>query len=417
MTQLAEAAHRAGSRGYRRVTVALCSAGLASFAAMYCTQALLPALSAYYRIDPATAALSISLTTGMLALSIVPASVLSERYGRVTVMLISGVASSVIGLLLPFSPTLGVLLAGRAVHGIALAGIPAVAMAYLAEEVHASSLGSAMGRYIAGTTVGGLVGRIIPSLVVDVSSWRIAVLVLSATTLAATLAFAALVPRSQFFTPKAASVAATWRNLGLHLRNPVLLKLFALGFALMGGFVTVYNYLGYRLTARPFELASSTVGLLFLLYLVGTVTSTVAGRIADRTGRAVVLGGALPVAVVGLLLTMPNALGAIVVGAGVFTGGFFAAHTAASSWVGAVAHQHRAEASALYLFSYYLGGSVAGAFGGIVYGVGGWTATVAFVGALLLGAMVLIARLARGHVSDRVLAGRPGLLAARSPIR
>src|SRR6201999_3184423 len=98
MVQLASAtaAHQAGSRGYRRVTAALCSAGLASFAAMYCTQALLPALSAYYRISPAMAALSISLTTGMLALSIVPASVLSERYGRVTVMLISGVASSVI---------------------------------------------------------------------------------------------------------------------------------------------------------------------------------------------------------------------------------------------------------------------------------------------------------------------------------
>src|SRR6201999_1187616 len=142
MTQLAEAAHRAGSRGYRRVTVALCSAGLASFAAMYCTQALLPVLSACYRIDPATAALSVSLTTGMLALAIVPASVLSERYGRTGVMLASGIASSVIGLLIPFSPSLTILLVGRALQGIALAGVPAVAMALLAEEVHADSLGS-----------------------------------------------------------------------------------------------------------------------------------------------------------------------------------------------------------------------------------------------------------------------------------
>lgn len=127
------------------MTIALYGAGLSSFAAMYCTQALLPALSASYRITPATAALTVSLTTGMLALSIIPASVLSERYGRITVMLTSGIASSVIGLLLPLSPTLGVLLAGRALHGVALAGIPAVAMAFLAEEVHASSLGSAMG--------------------------------------------------------------------------------------------------------------------------------------------------------------------------------------------------------------------------------------------------------------------------------
>ncbi|MCV7443834.1 MFS transporter [Mycobacterium paraense] len=388
-------AHQAGSRGYRRVTAALYGAGLASFAAMYCTQALLPAFSAYYRISPATAALAVSLTTGMLALSVVPASVLSERYGRVTVMLTSGVAASVVGLLLPFSPSLGVLLAGRALQGVALAGIPAVAMAFLAEEIHASSLGSAMGRYIAGTTVGGLAGRIVPALVVDVSNWHVALLVSSLTTLAGTVVFAVVVPRSQFFTPKAANVRATARNLATHLRNPVLLKLFALGFTLMGGFVTVYNYLGYRLTAQPFGLAPSIVGLLFVLYLVGTWTSVVAGRLADRRGRALVLGGALPITVAGLLLTVPHSLATIVLGVAVFTGGFFAAHTVASGWVGAVAQRDRAEASALYLFSYYLGGSVAGAFGGVVYAAGGWPATAWFVGALLFAASLLAALLVR----------------------
>jgi predicted MFS family arabinose efflux permease len=269
-------------------------------------------------------------------------------------------------------------------------------MAFLAEEVHASSLGSAMGRYIAGTTVGGLVGRVVPSLVVDVSNWRDALLVCSVVTLAGTVVFAAVVPRSQFFTPKAASARATMRNLAAHVRNPVLLKLFALGFALMGGFVTVYNYLGYRLTARPFELASSVVGLLFLLYLAGTWASVVAGRLADRRGRSLVLGGAMPITVTGLLLTVPNALVAIVVGVGVFTAGFFAAHTVASGWVGAVAQQDRAEAAALYLFSYYLGGSVAGAFGGLVYSVGGWPATAWFVGSLLVAGWLLIVLLARG---------------------
>jgi len=408
MHQLASAAHRqahqAGSRGYRQLTAALYGAGLASFAAMYCTQALLPALSTYYRITPASAALTISLTTGMLALSIIPASVLSERYGRIRVMLTSGVLSSVIGLMLPFSPSLGVLLVGRALHGIALAGIPAVAMAYLAEEVHASSLGSAMGRYIAGTTVGGLAGRLVPSLIVDVSNWRVALLACSLTTLAGTVVFAVLAPRSRFFTPKAASIRATVHNLAAHLRNPLLLKLFGLGFALMGGFVTVYNYLGYRLSARPFELASWIVGLLFLLYLAGTVTSTVAGRLADRRGRALVLGGAVPITVIGLLVTVPHALLAIVVGAGVFTGGFFAAHTVASGWVGAVAHRDRAEASSLYLFSYYLGGSVAGGLGGLVYSLGGWPGTVVFVGALLLAAQLLVALLVRETAPEPVCA-------------
>jgi MFS transporter, YNFM family, putative membrane transport protein len=387
--------HQAGSSGYRRVTAGVCSAGLASFAAMYCTQALLPEMSAYYRISPAAAALTVSVTTAMLALSIVPASVLSERFGRVRVMCTSAVASSAIGLLLPFSHTLGILLVGRAVHGIALAGIPAVAMAYLAEEVHASSLGSAMGRYIAGTTVGGLVGRIVPSLVVDISSWQVALLVCSATSVAGTVAFAVLVPRSRCFTPKKAGLRATLYRLGGHLRNPVLLRLFAVGFTLMGGFVTVYNYLGYRLIARPFGLASSIVGLLFLLYLAGTVSSTIAGRLADRRGHAFVLGGALPSMVIGLLMTVPHSLLAIVIGVGVFTAGFFAAHTVASSWVGAAAGHGRGEASGLYLFSYYLGGSTAGALGGVVYSIGGWAATATFVAALLLCALLLVASLVR----------------------
>jgi predicted MFS family arabinose efflux permease len=404
MPQLAATptAHRAGSTGYRRVTAALCAAGLASFAAMYCTQALLPALSAYYRITPAASALTVSLTTGMLALSIIPASVLSERYGRIRLMLISGIASSVIGMLLPFSPTLGVLLVGRALQGVALAGIPAVAMAFLAEEVHASSLGSAMGRYVAGTTIGGCAGRIVPALILDVSNWRVALLVCSVATLAATLVFALLVPRPQFFRPKSVSVRATRYSLATHLRNPLLLKLFLLGSMLMGGFVTVYNYLGYRLAAAPFDLAPSTVGLLFLLYLVGTWTSVVAGRLADRRGRALVLGGALPITVAGLLMTLPDALPVIVFGAGVFTGGFFAAHTVASGWVGAVARRDRAEASSLYLFSYYLGGSVAGALGGVVYTMGGWSATVWFVAALLMVALLLVATLVREHQSSLV---------------
>ncbi|WP_025735176.1 MFS transporter [Mycobacterium genavense] len=404
MPQLAApaTAHLAGSSGYRRVTAALCGAGLASFAAMYCTQALLPALSAYYRIAPATSALTVSLTTGMLALSIVPASALSERYGRIRVMLISGITSSIIGLLLPFSPSLGVLLVGRAAQGVALAGIPAVAMAFLAEEVHASSLGSAMGRYIAGTTIGGCAGRIVPALVLDVSDWRVALLVCSLTTLAATVVFALLVPRSQFFTPKPVSPCVTTQSILAHLRNPLLFRLFALAFTLMGGFVTVYNYLGYRLAGAPFGLQPSVVGLLFLLYLVGTWTSAVAGRLADRRGRVLVLACALPITVVGLLMTLLDALPAVVAGTAVFTGGFFAAHAVASGWVGAVAHRDRAEASALYLFSYYLGGSVAGALGGLIYGVGGWPATVWCVGTLLIFALLLVASLVRATVTVRV---------------
>ncbi|MBA0046915.1 MFS transporter [Mycobacteroides sp. LB1] len=383
--------HLTGTPGYRRLTGALFAAGLATFAALYGAQAVLPALSADLGVAPAAAALTVSVTTGMLALSIIPASALSERFGRTRVMLVSAIATTIIGLLLPASPNFTVLLVGRAAEGVALAGIPAVAMAFLAEEVHPGSLGSAMGRYVAGTTVGGLAGRLVASSVLDVSNWRIALLGSGVMTLVCTVLFAVLLPRSQFFVPKSVRVGTTVRILGTHLRNPVLLIMFGLGFLLMGGFVTVYNYLGYRLVAAPFGLPTAIAGLLFLLYLAGTVSSAMAGRLADRRGRGLVLIGAVAVTAVGLALTVPNSLITVIIGVGIFTAGFFGAHTVASGWVGAVAQRDRAEASALYLFSYYLGSSVAGAAGGLAYQAGGWPMTVTFVGALLTLALVLAA--------------------------
>ncbi|MGY2062088.1 MFS transporter, partial [Nocardia gipuzkoensis] len=156
----------------RRITLALFAAGLTTFASMYSAQALLPSLSAAFGATPAHAALAVSLTTGALALAIVPVSVLSGRFGRTRVMIASAVAAAVIGLLVPLSPNLDVLLAGRALQGLALAGVPAVAMAYLAEEIGAGGLGAAMGVYIAGTSVGGLAGRLIPAFVLEGASWR-----------------------------------------------------------------------------------------------------------------------------------------------------------------------------------------------------------------------------------------------------
>lgn len=377
-----------GTREYRAVTLALFAAGLTTFVSMYSAQALLPALTDGFGVAPATAALAVSVTTGLVALAIVPASVLSERFGRTRVMVISAAVSSVVGLLLPLSPNIGVLLAGRAVQGVALAGIPAVAMAYLAEEIHARDLGSAMGRYVAGTTIGGLVGRLVPSAVLDVASWRWAMEAAAVLALVLAVVMTRTLPPSRKFRPQRVHPRVVATNLAGHLRNPALAVLFLLGFLLMGGFVSAYNFLGFHLLDTPFSLPEALVGAVFLMYLAGTYTSAAAGAAADRLGRAPVLLGSVVAMVAGLAVTLVPLLPVLLLGMLVFTGGFFAAHSVASGWVGRLATEHRAEASSLYLFAYYLGSSIAGAVAGIAYAHGGWSATVGFVGGLLAVAVV-----------------------------
>ncbi|MFD0854730.1 MFS transporter, partial [Actinomadura adrarensis] len=72
----------------------------------------------------------------------------------------------------------------------------------------------------------------------------------------------------------------------------------------------------------------------------------------------------------------------------VFTVGFFATHSVASGWVGQQASVARSQASALYLFAYYLGSSIGGTAGGVAFESGGWTGTGLYVLALLAVALV-----------------------------
>ncbi|WP_405161849.1 MFS transporter [Nocardia sp. NBC_01499] len=378
----------------RRITTALFAAGLATFATMYSAQALLPSLSAAFGATPAHAALAVSLTTAFLALAIIPVSALSSRIGRTRVMTISAVSSAVIGLLLPFSPSLEVLLTGRALQGLTLAGVPAVAMAYLAEEVGTAGLGAAMGVYIAGTSMGGLAGRVIPAFTLGLGSWRWAEATISVAAAVCTVWFVRSLPPSRGFVARPAGIRTVLGDLAVQLRNRGLLALFALALVLVGTFVSLYNFLGYRLTQPPFELPDAVAGLVFLLYLAGTAVATVAGRLADRVGRHRVLAGTVVLMGVGLALTIPDNLVTLILGMSLCTAGFFGAHTVASAWVGVMASGNRGAASSLYLFSFYVGSGVIGGAAGIAYTKHGWAGLVVCVAALLVVALILVSTLA-----------------------
>ena len=374
---------RHGDPGMRRVRLGLFAAGLATFALLYTPQPLLPLLSGAFHASPAGASLAMSAGTAALALAIIPVSSVSEVCGRRAVMTASVLAAAVLGLAAATSANLTMLVAVRVLQGFALAGVPATAMAYLAEEVDRRHLGRAMGLYVAGNAIGGLSGRIIAGILAEHGGWRVADAGVSALALACAIAFAVVLPRSAFFTPSPLRLRALAGTLARNLADTGLLRLYLIGFALMGAFVTVYNYLTFRLSAPPWSLSSSVIGALFTVYLAGTYTSTMAGRLADRAGRRGVLTAGVLVAIAGVALTLPASIAFIVAGLVVLTAGFFAAHSVASGWVGARAPVAPAQASALYLCLYYVGSSVAGSAGGVFWARGGWPAVALFAAVLL----------------------------------
>ncbi len=384
-----------GTPAFRRINWALFAAGFATFGLLYCVQPLLPEFTRDYGVNEAVSALSLSLTTGVLAFGMLFAGAVSDAWGRKPVMLGSLAASAMLVLASALMPGWLPFLVVRALLGVTLSGLPAVAMTYLAEEMDPASIGLGMGLYISGNAIGGMGGRIITGVLTDFANWRVGVVVVAVLGLGCAAAFWRLLPPSRHFRAQPFGWRAIGERLGVIFHDRGLPWLFAEGFLLLGAFVTVYNYIGYRLLAPPYNLSQAVVGAIFVIYLIGTFSSPWVGHLAGRLGRRKVLWAMLALVLAGTALTVLAPLWTILLGIIVLTFGFFGAHSTVSSWVGRRAGPAKAHASSLYLFCYYMGSSVAGATGGIFYAAHGWNGVVWFVGAMALAGLAIALRLYR----------------------
>lgn len=382
-----------GSPQFMRVTLALFSAGLATFALLYCVQPILPVLSQQFGVTPAESSISLSLSTGLMALGLLFTGPLSDAIGRKSVMVTALMLAAICTLIsATMSSWQGILLM-RALTGLSLSGVAAVGMTYLSEEMHPRVIAFSMGLYISGNSIGGMSGRLLSGVLTDFFSWRIAIGVIGCCALAGALMSWKILPASRHFRPASLRPRSLLINFRLHWRDKGLPLLFAEGFLLMGAFVTLFNYIGYRLLSAPWSLSQAVVGLLSVVYLTGSWSSPKAGAMTSRFGRGPVMTGATAIMLAGLLLTAFSSLWLILPGMMLFTAGFFAAHSVASGWIGPRARRAKGQASSLYLFSYYVGSSVAGTLGGVFWHRYGWPGVTLFISALLVLALLVGLRL------------------------
>jgi len=382
-----------GTPQFMRVTLALFSAGLATFALLYCVQPILPVLSQQFGVSPATSSLSLSISTGLMALGLLVTGPLSDAVGRKSVMVTALMLAALCTLISATMTSWHGILIMRALMGLALSGVAAVGMTYLSEEMDPRVVAFSMGLYISGNSIGGMSGRLLSGVLTDFFSWRVAIAVIGCFSLASAVMFWKILPASRHFRATSLRPRNLLINFRLHWRDEGLPWLFAEGFLLMGAFVTLFNYIGYRLLDAPWHLSQAVVGLLSVVYLTGSWSSPKAGALTSRLGRGPVMLGATAIMLAGLLFTAFNSLWLILPGMMLFTAGFFAAHAVASSWIGPRARRARGQASSLYLFSYYVGSSVAGTLGGVFWHNYGWMGITLFISALLLLALLVAWRL------------------------
>ncbi len=373
-----------GSTAFLKISFALFLAGFSTFSLLYCIQPLLPLFARDFGVSPAQSSLALSMTTGLLAIAVVAAAALAEGFERRSLMFVSMASAAVLTIVQTFIPHWPSFLLVRALEGVVLGGVPAVALAYLAEEIDPKGLGFSLGLYVSGNAIGGMVGRLGTSALAEAFNWRVALGVMGLIDLVTAIGFFLLLPRSRNFTPQHdAGFRFHWLAWKGHLFRPGLQRLFLMGFMGMGAFVSVYNYAGFRLSAAPYFLNQTQIGLIFTVYVVGVVSSYLAGGLADRIGRRPVQTIGLLAMGAGLAITLAQPLWLVIAGVAIFTGGFFATQPVLNSWVGRIAPSTKGHAAALYLLAYYAGSSVMGSVSGHAYSAGGWPGLCLMVAVLI----------------------------------
>ena len=168
---------------------------------------------------------------------------------------------------------------------------------------------------------------------------------------------------------------------------------YAVGFGVLFNFIATFTYISFRLAAPPYDLSASSLGTIFVVYLFGTALTPLSGWVVGRFGRRRFMIANIAVWIVGIVLTLAGPLWVILLGLMLCAGAGMLCQAISTGYVTITAQAGRSSAVGLYVTSFYFGGSLGAALGGVAWTLGGWPACVVMVIAMqaIMAAIVFFA--------------------------
>ena len=362
-------------------TALLYAAVVAAFIAMYTPQAVLPVIAKDLSVSPSAASLSVSVLIFGIAGASLLMGPISDRLGRKPLLVGCMLALSIPSLLCAFAPSLTTLLIWRFLQGCLVPGITAVTVSYLSEEFASSRTGALVGGYIGATVFGGLVSRVLSGFVTESFGWRWAFGMSAGVALLVGVLLLRLRPSTHFqATPH---LKEAFKGLWSHLYNAQLVGGLVVGFCLFFAFIAVFTYLPFYLEAPPFSFSPAATGLIYLVYATGLLSSPLSGVLTRRLSRRVVMALGMLVALAANFATLTPNTALLIIALLILCFGNFATQSTATSFVATQADHDRAGANSLYLFTYYLGGSLGAFLPGLLWTRFGWPGVLIFTCTML----------------------------------
>ncbi|PNH86981.1 MFS transporter [Vibrio diazotrophicus] len=362
---------------YKKVTFALAFGSFLVFCNLYLFQPMLPYMAKHFAVSETQINWLFAASTFALSVCLVPWAITSEAIGRRRVMLLGLFAMPLISLVMLISGEFWVMVAARALLGVALAAFASVAVAYMVEELSPQAFSKAIGGYIAANSLGGISGRIFGGLLTDALGWQQALIIAAIFTLLGAVLVLILLPVQQNFKPQRGLFFHHNRALVKHLSNKTLWFAMLIGGANFALFVNLYSVMGFRLVSEPYNLPIGLASLIFVCYLAGTLSSKLTSNWSRRFSpiSGMVAGGFISLS--GMIVAIIDSIPMMLIGLMLISFGAFFTHTLAYAWVSQKATEAKATATALYLSHYYIGGSLGGFYLLYFWQHGGWTMVAA----------------------------------------
>lgn len=324
-----------------------------------------------------------------LVLLVPMADAVRRRPLALTLLLITAAALVAAGA----APSGTVLLIAATVAAVTSVGAQVI-VPYAAELAGPEHQARAVGIVMSGLVLGTVVSRFLSGVLSDLSGWRTPYLVLAGAIVLVTAALARALPRHDpgrpGLTPSGyrallASMAGLIRELPVLRLRSVLIGLALASFMVQGAAVT------FLLAGQRFGWTPAAIGAVGLLGAVGALSGPTIGRFVDRGHGARITAGGLAVQSAAWLVMIPAAgaigLPALIVGLVLMGIGQQAALNSSQAVVFSLRPQARGRINAVFMGTFFLGGTLGSAATAALWPIAGWT------GACLLGAGLAAAAL------------------------
>ncbi|GLR97775.1 MULTISPECIES: MFS transporter [Bradyrhizobium] len=352
-----------------------------SVANIYFAQPLLDAMAQDLGIAPAAIGMVVTFTQIGYAFGLILIVPLGDLWDRsATGLVIVGTASHA-----------AVLLAGLTLVGV-LAVVVQILVAFAATLATPDGRGRAIGTVTSGGVGGILLARFASGALADIGGWRTVYLVSAGLMLAMAVLLLRVLPRGPYAAMAGSSYLSLLRSTAaLFVEEPILRERALFAFLIFADLNVFWTSIVLPLSAPPFVLSHTTIGLLGVAGFAGALGARNAGRLADLgwAQRTTGLSLMLMLAAWGAIACLHVSLWFVVAGVIMLDLGLQAVHVTSQSLIVAARPDAASRLVGGYMVFYSIGSAAGGIAATLVYAMMGWSG-VCMLGSGISAAALLV---------------------------